>query len=294
MQPDFSSRYASILKPLGLSDYEIRVFLTLIEIGPTNYRILVKESNVPTGKIYQVLSTLESKGFIEVVRGKPKLFRAIEPKKAFSRRLRQMEDDYLDLELRIRDGLQNLQFEYSQRYNKTQGTVTEVIVGYNAFERVIKENLLRAEDEVLVSSSELISQLHLEQLIKDLRLKGVSINAICPSLPATDNGISKGLIGELAGLEVKIRVSESIPSKYVIVDNRSVSLFIDGYECETCVQIQSAALCQVLRESFMLKWETSRTLTQDHKNHIVNSKSQKPYPDFKQNWGDGKTYSKEH
>ncbi|HMK94205.1 MAG TPA: helix-turn-helix domain-containing protein, partial [Candidatus Limnocylindrales bacterium] len=103
MQLDFSSRYTSILQPLGLSDYEIKVFLTLIEIGPTNYRILVKESNVPTGKIYQVLSTLESKGFIEADQGKPKLFRAIEPKKAFRRRLRQMEDDYLDLERRIRD-----------------------------------------------------------------------------------------------------------------------------------------------------------------------------------------------
>jgi sugar-specific transcriptional regulator TrmB len=294
MQPDFSSRYTSILKPLGLSDYEIRVFLTLIEIGPTNYRILVRESNVPTGKIYQVLSTLESKGFIEVVRGKPKLFRATEPKKAFSRRLRKMEEDYLDLELRIREGLQNLQFEYSQRYDNAQGTVTEIMVGSNSFERVIKENLPRAEDEVLISSIELISRLHLEELIKDLRLKGVSINATCPRLPATDNGISKDLIGKLEGLGVKIRVLESIPSKYLIVDNRSVSLFIDGYEDETCILIQSPALCQVLRESFMLKWETGRTLTQNDKNHALNSKSQKPYDDFKQNWGDGKTYSKSH
>jgi len=285
MQPDFSSRYTSILRPLGLSDYEIRVFLTLIEIGPTNYRILVKESNVPTGKIYQVLSTLESKGFIEVVRGKPKLFRATEPKKAFRRRLRQMEDDYLDLEQRIRDGLQNLQFEYSQRYDKAQGTVTEVVIGPAAFERVVKENLLRAEDEVLISSSELISRMKLEEPIKDLRLKGVSINAICHSLPATDNSMSKELIDKLVGLGVKIRVLESIPSKYLMVDNRSVSLFIDGYEDETCIQIQSPALCQVLRESFMLKWETGRTLTQNHK---------KPYTGFRQNWKDGKTYSKSH
>jgi sugar-specific transcriptional regulator TrmB len=254
------------LKPLGLSDYEIRVFLTLIEIGPTNYRILVKESNVPTGKIYQVLSTLESKGFIEVVRGKPKLFRATEPKKAFRRRLRQIEDDYLDLEFKIREQLKNLELEYSQRYDSTQGTLTDVIVGSNAFESLIKENLLRAEDEVLVFPSELISRLHLEESIKDLELKGVKINAISLSLPVTYNAISGRHSDELLGLGVSTRVLEAGQPKYIMVDSKSVSLLLDSYEQETCVQIQSPALCRVLRESFIQKWEKNRTLTQKHKN----------------------------
>jgi sugar-specific transcriptional regulator TrmB len=258
------------LKPLGLSDYEIRVFLTLIEIGPTNYRILVKESNVPTGKIYQVLSTLESKGFIEVVRGKPKLFRATEPKKALRRRLRQMEEDYLDLEHRIREGIKNLELEYTQRYDNTQGTVTEVIAESNAFETVIKENFLRAEDEVLISSSELVSRLHLEESINDLLLKGVRVNAMSLTLPAAYSGISDRRSDELVGLGANTNVLESFPFKYIIVDNKSVSLFLDSYEQETCVQIQSPALCRVLRESFIQKWEKNRALTQKHKNHIMN------------------------
>lgn len=294
MQPDFSNRYTSILKPLGLSDYEIKVFLALIEIGPTNYRVLVKESNVPTGKIYQVLSSLESKGFIEVASGKPKLFRAAEPKKAFRRRLRQIEDDCLDLESSIRAGLQNLQAEYSQRYGNTQGTVTEVIVGSEAFESAVKKNLLKAQNEVLISSSELISRLHLEELIKDLLLKGVSINAICPRLPVADNGVSNGLLDELAGLGVNARVLDSVLSKYIIVDNQNVSLFLDGYEEETCVEIQSAMLCQVLRESFILNWGNARTLTQNHKNHTLDPKTQIPCADFMQKWGNGKTSTLNH
>jgi len=270
LQTDFSSRYTSILKPLGLSDYEIRVFITLIGIGPTNYRVLVTESNVPTGKIYQVLSSLESKGFIEVVNGKPKLFKAAEPKKAFRKRLRQIEDDYLDLERSIKEGLQNLQSEYTQKYGNTQGTITEVIVGSNAFESVIKNTLLKAEDEVLVSSIDLVSRLHLEEIIKDLQLKGVSINALSTRLPPSNNNISKGLSDELLDLWVNTRVSKSIPSKYLIVDNRSVSLFLNGYEEETCVQIQSAPLCQVLRENFLQTWSNGTTFTQNLKNPKLN------------------------
>jgi sugar-specific transcriptional regulator TrmB len=258
---EFRNRYTSILKPLGLSDYEIRVFLTLIEIGPTNYKILVKESNVPTGKIYQVLSTLESKGFIEVVQGKPKLFRASEPRKAFRRRLRQMEEDYLDLEYRIKEELKNLELEYSQRYESAQGTVTDVTVGSNAFEGVVKEHLQRAQDEVLVSSSELISRLHLEESIKDLQLKGVRINAISLSPPAKYDGIFDRSSDEATGFGVNVRLLEPSSPKYIMVDNKSVSLLLDSYQQETCIQIQSPALCRVLRESFIQKWEKNRTLS---------------------------------
>ncbi len=270
MQFDFLNRYTSILKPLGLSDYEIRVFLKLIEIGPTNYRVLVKGSNVPTGKIYQVLSALESKGFIETIQEKPKLFKATDPKKAIRRRLRQIEDDYLDLEHRIKDVLQNLQSEYSQKYDKTQGTITGVAVGSSSFESVVKENLSKAEDEVLISSTELISRLHLEEPLKDLQLKGVCVNAICPSLQAANNCISSGHSYELAGLGVNIRVSASFPFKYITMDNKTISLLLDGNEEETCIQIQSAALSRRLREIFMQKWEDSRPLTQNSKNHTQN------------------------
>ncbi len=224
MQNNFSSGYISILNSLGLSDYESRVFITLVGIGPTNYRVLVRESNVPTGKIYQVLSTLESKGFIEIVEGKPKLFRAIEPKKAFRRRLRQIEDDYSDLEHRIGEALQNLQFEYNQKYDKTQGIVTSIVAGSKAFESVVKENLFKAEDEVLISSSELIPRLHLEEVIQDLRMKKVCVNMLCSSARVTDNG-GDGVSNLLLDLGVNSRESESIPSKYIVVDSKSVSLF---------------------------------------------------------------------
>jgi hypothetical protein len=163
-----------------------------------------------------------------------------------------------------------LELEYSQRYENTQGTVSEVIVGSNAFENVIKENLLRAEDEVLISSSELISRLHLEEAIKDLQLKGVRINAISFGLPSTYNGTFDRRSGELVGPGVNTQLLESVPSKYIMVDNKSVSLLLDSYEQETCVQIQSPALCRVLRESFIQKWEKNRALTQKHNKHMLN------------------------
>jgi len=273
MPTDFSSQYWDILKLLGLSEYEIRVFISLVENGSSNYSSIAKESKVPTGKIYQVLSALESKGFIEVLEGKPKSFRAVEPKKACRRRLRQMEDDYLDLENKIGEAMQNLQFQYSQKYDKTQGIVTEVIIGANAFENVIKQTLRKAKDEVLFSSSnDLIARLNLQEILKDLRLKGVSINVLCQSFPAADKDVSNGVIEGLLGLDVNIRLSESIYSKYVVVDNQNVLLLVDGQEEETCLQILSSALVRVLREDFINTWVNGKILTQDSNNLAVNVK----------------------
>ena len=103
--------------------------MTLLATSPINYRVLVRESGVPTGKIYQVLSTLESKGLIEVVQEKPKLFKPTEPKKALRRRLRQIEDTYLELEHKTRETLQDLQLEYNQKHDVIRGIVSEIHVG---------------------------------------------------------------------------------------------------------------------------------------------------------------------
>ena len=145
-------RYSETLKNLGLSNYEIRVFLTLLMQGPMNYRSLCHESSVPTGKIYQVLSTLESKSFVEISQDRPKVLSAAEPKRAFRNRLRQIEADFVDLELKTRDLLQTLQFQYNLKYDKIQGIVSEIFVGGAASANSIRENLLKAEDEALFST----------------------------------------------------------------------------------------------------------------------------------------------
>jgi sugar-specific transcriptional regulator TrmB len=195
-----------------------------------------------------VLSSLEAKGFIEVVLGTPRLFRAVEPKKAITRRLRQIEDDYMDLEHRIRDVLQNLQFEYSQKYNAAQGIITDIIFENEKFETTIREHLLKAEDEVIVSSSDLISGPSLDETIKDLALKGVSVkvlssnNRVANKLP---NIPFKGFLSP----GVNSRNVESNPLKFVVVDNKNVSLLIECGEQKLFIDIQSASLCKALRES---------------------------------------------
>lgn len=81
---------AEILKTLvncGLSEYESKVYSSLVFMGTSKAGMISKESEVPQSKIYEVLDQLMSKQLVEVFEGRPKEFRAAEPENALKRLL---------------------------------------------------------------------------------------------------------------------------------------------------------------------------------------------------------------
>ncbi|CAG0979769.1 MAG: hypothetical protein OIN86_02870 [Candidatus Methanoperedens sp.] len=75
------------LEEFGLSKYESSVYLTLLSSGITDARKLSSKSEVPFGRIYDVLSSLESKGLVQKQLSRPKKFLAVEPKLAIKKLL---------------------------------------------------------------------------------------------------------------------------------------------------------------------------------------------------------------
>lgn len=51
-----------ILRSLGFTDKEIRVYLTLLSGGPTSVRKLAKDTDVNRGTVYEILKSLQEKG----------------------------------------------------------------------------------------------------------------------------------------------------------------------------------------------------------------------------------------
>src|SRR5208283_4459399 len=66
-----SDRVRRSLQEFGLTDYEIRSYTSLLEIGPATASELSEASAVPYSKIYEVLGSLEKKGWIEMEHGRP-------------------------------------------------------------------------------------------------------------------------------------------------------------------------------------------------------------------------------
>jgi len=62
----------ALLKEVGLSEYEVRAYLTLIKSGPLTAGELAALSKVPQPRIYDVIRTLMAKGFVTTSEGRPK------------------------------------------------------------------------------------------------------------------------------------------------------------------------------------------------------------------------------
>jgi len=74
-----SSELKQYLEELGLSEYESRVYLVLLSLCSGTMKELDEESNVPYQKIYDVSKSLENKGLVRIIEGKPKRVKIIDP-----------------------------------------------------------------------------------------------------------------------------------------------------------------------------------------------------------------------
>ncbi|MDD1771975.1 MAG: hypothetical protein LUQ09_03560 [Methanomassiliicoccales archaeon] len=67
------------LMKLGLSEYEAKVYSGLLGLGEGTARQVHEASDVPRPRVYDILESLEMKGYVEVWQGYPKSYRAIDP-----------------------------------------------------------------------------------------------------------------------------------------------------------------------------------------------------------------------
>jgi len=76
------------LRDMGLSEYESRAYRALLDAGPTTAKVLSEESDVPMGRVYDVLNSLERHRLARSqAASRPKKYLAVEPDAALDRLL---------------------------------------------------------------------------------------------------------------------------------------------------------------------------------------------------------------
>jgi sugar-specific transcriptional regulator TrmB len=74
----------SILEDLGLSHSEIKVYLTLLEIGSSSAGLILEKSKIQNSVLHRALNSLIEKGIIShVLEGKRKIYQAVNPESFF-------------------------------------------------------------------------------------------------------------------------------------------------------------------------------------------------------------------
>ncbi|OPY32612.1 MAG: Sugar-specific transcriptional regulator TrmB [Methanomassiliicoccales archaeon PtaU1.Bin124] len=96
---------------LGMTEYEARVYSSLVGLGEGTARQVHEACGVPRPRVYDILESLESKGYVEVWQGKPKYYRAVPP----DRLMRLLREDLEDSMRTASSELQELSLKAKQR-----------------------------------------------------------------------------------------------------------------------------------------------------------------------------------
>ncbi len=112
----------------GLNQYEAKAYMALVLRGTATASELSDISGVPYTRVYDVLSSLESKGFVVTIPGKPIRYRAIHPKQALEGVRKLIEEEYQnklkELDIASRDLLEYL----TPLYEKAPPGVKEALI----------------------------------------------------------------------------------------------------------------------------------------------------------------------
>jgi len=156
-------RIVENLKLLGMSEYEAKVYVSLVKLGKATARDVHDDSGVPRARVYDVLDKLAKRGFVDVEEAEPKRYKAVEPEKIVEKLKRRYiaaaEESLLELE--------KLKFYKRGEFSPALVMREE----WNIKER-IRELVNRSEREVLMLSSNPELILGMEKEIVEFSKRG--------------------------------------------------------------------------------------------------------------------------
>ena len=210
------------LKDFGLNSYESKLWIALLSRGISTAGELSDISNVPRSRAYDVLESLEKKGFIIVKLGKPIKYIAVSPSEVIERVQKKIVDDAAK---RSR-ALANLDGDVLEELNVLHGTGIKLVdptdrtgsfrgrdKAYDHLALMIKN----AKNNIIMMTSKAGLSRKLDSLgghLNRAAKRGVNITLVLPE--GTDsNGIDFA----------KIKISNKI-ARFCMVDNKELFLFV--------------------------------------------------------------------
>ena len=247
-----SEETGRILREMGLTQYETRVYLGLLEIGAATASRISEHSNVPYSKIYEVLNSLESKGWIETQTGRPRRYYPKPPVEA-------LEATKMQLENMMRNWERSISAELQPIYDKME----------------IREKpeiwILRGEFNTIAKLREMIENVEAELMIAAPTLA----ESIVEAIPATfgklrdsnvrllvmvSKNVNEKLLEEISKI-AEVRVRENMFGGGVIADGREALLILGEEKPSLVIWSDHIGLVKFAKDYFRHLWDTANKIS---------------------------------
>jgi len=232
---------AKVKSMFGLNTYEARIWLALLAKGTATASELADLADIPRSRAYDILESLEKKGFAIMKLGKPIRYMAVPPSEVLSRIRKRYEEIYQtkirtieslkdsdlikDLEEIFKKGIVSLDI------SEKSGTLR----GYQNIISHMESMLKEAEENVNILTTEMFfvrQVMTLKPVFLDLHSRGVKVRMIVPVVEENAKFVKEAL--EYA----EIYDAGNIRGRVITVDGEEVLFMLfDEKEVHTVADI---------------------------------------------------------
>ena len=210
------SKMAEKLKEIGLTEYEAKVYLTLLTKGSLQGGELALSSGVPRTKVYEAVKGLIKKGLIEAY-GRPRRFSAVSNPEPFETIIEQEERRFRELKSLIND-IKSM----SQKTGISSVKGSFQIINGGSLESVVNDMISKTHDKItfILNSNTFGIVKKYERQLMSMKLSEVKVNVIVSTKDSElINDASNSLLPVLVGNAIDGRSAVVSDGKYLLLIN---------------------------------------------------------------------------
>jgi len=241
-----------ILQEVGLTEYETRAYLILLERGVMTASEVSEHGGIPYSKVYETLNSLERKGWIEVERGRPSRYFPKAPSESLEAARLRLEDMVSSWKRVILGELQPL---YEKRELMEKPDIW-ILRGEFSILAKLKEMLDVAKNELMIAVP-VFAEGFVDasvSVLERVRSSGVRVQIM----------MTEGEHLEKVAEVGEARVRDNLFGGGVIVDGKEALLFLGeadtkrSYSGLLVIWSNHIGLVKFAREYFQLLWDTAK------------------------------------
>ena len=217
-----------------LNEYEVKIWTALLSKGIASAGELSDISNVPRSRAYDILESLEKKGFIVMKIDKPIKYLAVEPKEIITRvkkdvQVKANQQISMVAELEGTEVFEDLNSLFTNGIeNVDPSSITGAIKGRKNIYNQIESMLRSAEKSVVISTTKDGFERKFDNfkfLLKKIKNKGVKVSIIT----------TEKIENKEAQTVLNNKVISELDSRFVLIDNKELLFMLSDDTVENKV-----------------------------------------------------------
>ncbi|GAB7018801.1 TrmB family transcriptional regulator [Halostagnicola bangensis] len=262
------------LRDLGLSEYEARAYRSLLSTGPTTAKELSRASDVPMGRIYDVLNSIEQYNLVRSqTASRPKKYVAVEPATALDRLL---DDKKRELDEKA-EQYESIVDDLSDELDAAEPVEEQfwtASVGPEETIDLLLERLTAADDDIVMVSADPAPQMDIRTVgdevlahLEDALDRGVSVDVLMTRelVASLSENVGRRYQETLQERDdFSVRINDDVTGSFNLIDDVEVCIQVpnplNSQEVFGMIDLKDPEFAADVHEEFYPSWEQAEPL----------------------------------